>query len=258
MVSVVVTGLLDALDNLNNGFDDNSWFWSKWFWLWSNEFDLSDGSSEVNDLLVILFNDSLVDSDLLLDDWLLLFWGSWEFNNQLVDLSFDDGDLFGEFDDLLLEDSDEFSFNWGQWFWDQWGSWVSNNSDNSLDVFDSLDDLGNLLLEDDNLSFDDWSLVNRSSLVDVVKVDDLLLVDVDLLDVLSNSLLDDLDDLLLDDSLFRLWSLRNDEFDSSDGVLDVNNLFVVLSNNLDQSNNLLLDDWLLWFRSNDVLSSKNM
>lgn len=105
------------LDKWGDGPSDDgnlsrSWWLDNEFW-WSSSdhggvsgsslddsLDLSDFVSDVSDSL-------FEDSDLLLERWSLFFWGSLDLLNQFDDLSSDNGDLLGQFHDLvnLLDNS---------------------------------------------------------------------------------------------------------------------------------------------------------
>lgn len=155
-----------------------------------------DNVSDVDDLLVDLSDNSGQLNDLLLDDWFVIFRGSWEFDLQLVNSHLDNLNLLEEFGDLFLEDLDNLFLRWGTMSWDSWPSeWfldnssVSNSNDCFSDVVDSLSDSSNDSSQDNN------SLLEfRLSLVfldDLSDLDNLLSEDGDLLSQsLDNNLMD--------------------------------------------------------------------
>lgn len=267
--SLTVTGLGEGGGFLSNNLWNRSWSWS-WSdndgrssdWStsginrsWLDVLDSVDCSLNVNDLSDVLLKDSLQNSDLLLDDWLLFNRSSDVSSSEIDDLSSDDGNLLGQLSNLLDESIDDLLIGSSQWssfwfrFWFCW-SWISDGDDVSLDNGDLLDQLSNSLSQNSDLLEDNWLLLDWSRFVLLVKNIDLSVDDSNLLDVLIDSL-----SKLLDDSSFDLgqwlWKLVNwlDWFwvsDNSDNSLVVSDLLGNLSDNSGKNNNLLSDDWLLW------------
>ena len=81
---------------------------------------------------------------------------------------------------------------------------ICDSDDSLFDVIDSVSDLLNNSSQNNNLLHDGWFLRSWSGVVGVLKLNNLLVDDCDLLGVFNNLLLENFDDLLLDDSQ-RFW-----------------------------------------------------
>ena len=158
-----------------------------------NILGMSDGVSDVNDLLGDLSNGLSQDNNLLLDDSSSWLWSDDVLSSQNGDLFLNDFDLFDVFVDLLGQMSNESNFGMSQWSWHNWNVWPSDVDNNSSDVNDLCMDLFNDLSQDNNLLVDDWSLWLRSDMILVDKLVDGLFDDNNLLIKLMDGLLEDLD-----------------------------------------------------------------
>ena len=111
---VVRTGLLESLNNLSDGFDEDSLSeddWSSWNeWSRFDESDSADGSLNVDNLNSEFLEDSLQNNDLLGDLWLLGNWSGWEDMSQINDLISNNVDFLDVFLDCLVELLDNLSF----------------------------------------------------------------------------------------------------------------------------------------------------
>ena len=270
--------LLDDLDllnelndlllvNLNNLLDRLRELWLGWLrWV---ESDLSDGSLDVNNLLVVLLDDLLELLDgLLNDDDLLRGLDNLKLLLQDNDLVVDLLNLLNENVNLLGQLVNELVLSWGKWSllimwsfwfwlewvnwflvsWDQW-SWSGQLLNNLLDINNLLVNLLDGVLKNDDLSLDNRLLWLRGLLEDDLQVMDLLLDDGNLVDQFSDLLLEDSNNLLLrlDQRswlwLEWLWLLVN-----NDGSSDLLNSLLVDVDLVDQSvDSLVNDSWSFWF-----------
>lgn len=165
----------------------------------------------------------------------------------LMDLSNSLSDNSSNSDSLLRNWSRRLGWEVNFWDWLGWSNSVNSLLDRSIVLLNSLNDL----LNDRNLSDDLWSLLDRSFWKGSLQ-------SVDLNDQLSDSS----DNLLFSDDKLLVnllndfvhwswsWSVIDDlllELDSSNSLLDVNNLLVKSLNNLLELNNSLSENWSLGF-----------
>lgn len=114
--------LLVNLDDVSFFLSQMSWLWS-WSWSWVNNSD--NNSLDVVDLLGDVLDNLSEENNLLLDDWLLVNWGSLVLSSQSLDNLGDLSDLLLVDVDLLGENLDNLLSDWGRWSWGNsfWGGW---------------------------------------------------------------------------------------------------------------------------------------
>lgn len=175
----------------------------------------------------------------------------------MVDLLLVDVNLLDDLGDLLVEDVDDLLFGFSQWSENRFSDmlWFSDMVDNLLDVVDLVDQFSDNGSEVNNLLLEDWFLVSWGRLVLLLKNNELLSDDGDLLDGLLNGGLENSDDLLL--NWGSSWS-SSWVSDSNDGSLDNVDLVDVLSDDSLKNNDLSMDGWSLVDWSSSVLSSEDL